>query len=59
MARKDVLDKLKKSFIAINISEVSPQLFGPVRKSRSVSMDLEQPNDMGIIGGELEEDVIS
>jgi hypothetical protein len=30
--------KLPKSFIAINISEISPQLFGPIRKSSSASL---------------------
>ncbi|KAF2663841.1 hypothetical protein BT63DRAFT_379703 [Microthyrium microscopicum] len=43
---KDVLEtlrakfhtvKLPKSFVAINLSEISPQLFGPVRKSSTAS----------------------
>jgi hypothetical protein len=29
---------LPKSFIAINLSEISPQLFGPVRKGSTVSV---------------------
>jgi len=36
--------KLPKSFVAINISEVSPQLFGPIRKSSTAS--LERPADL-------------
>jgi hypothetical protein len=37
--------KLPKSFVAINLSEISPQLFGPVRKNSTGSM----------FGAELEE----
>jgi hypothetical protein len=31
--------KLPKSFVAINITEVSPQLFGPIRKSSTASLE--------------------
>jgi hypothetical protein len=49
--------KLPKSFIAINISEVSPQLFGPIRKSNSTSM--EEPEDMETYGQEIDPEDIS
>jgi len=40
---------LPKSFIAINLSEISPQLFGPIRKGSIASMsdDMETPKAEG------------
>jgi hypothetical protein len=46
--------KLPKSFIAINLSEISPQLFGPIRKDSSSSVFEMDGNDGAVTGPPFE-----